>query len=218
MVKNYLKKNRPRIVGKMKTFNFNFKCKYCISYNSRRNEILNHLFDGNITNNILSFTTCIFCHKMYEYEKEYDDTNKLSNYYKRVEHRQIHCILKHFDNGYKKLTSLIDKKNYLKDIIDKSKTELKPLLKKFLNERGKINMIDEYRMFWLLDYNIYYLYDKWDFEGETYEYRNKYKEPIWVIMVAIFNIYFQKQVGLYRKYFDFKAIYDYLCDIFGEED
>ena len=160
---------------------------------------------------------------MHEYEKEYkenyDDTNKLipSNY-KRVEHRQIHCILNHFDNGYKKLTNLKDKKNYLKDIIDKSKTELKPLLKKFLNERGKINMIDEYLMFWLLDYNIYYLYDKWDFEGETYKYRNKYEEPICEIMIAIFFIYFQKQVGLYRKYFDFKAIYDYLNVIFGEED
>ena len=203
----------------MKTFNFNFKCKYCINYKSRRNEILNELFDDNITKNILSFTTCYHCHKMYEYEKEYDYTSKLVlPNYRRTEHRQVHCILNHFDNGYKKLTNLKDKKNYLKDIIDKSKTELKPLLKKFLNDTEKIKMIDEYRMFWLLDYNIYYLYGKWDFEGETYKYKNKYEEYICNIMVAILFLYFQKQVGLYKKYFDLKAIYNYLCDIFEEED
>ena len=138
--------------------------------------------------------------------------------YKRVEYRQIHCILNHFDNGYKKLTNLKDKKNYLKDIVDKSKTELKPLLKKFLNESRNIKMIDEYRMFWLLDYNIFYLYDKWDFEGETYKYGNKYEETICRIMVSILFLYFQKQVGLYRKYFDLEAIYEYLNDIFEEED
>ena len=207
----------------METFNFNFDCKYCISYKSRREIILNQLFDDNIANNILSYTTCNFCHKMHECEKEYDGTNddyrfKLYPQYKRAEHRQIHCILNHFDNGYKKLTNLKDKKNYLKDIVEKSKTELKPLLKKFLNESRNIKMIDEYRMFWLLDYNIFYLYDKWDFEGETYKYRNQYEEPIFQIMIAILFLYFQSQVGLYRKYFDLKAIYEYLCDIFEEED
>ena len=207
----------------METFNFNFECKYCISYKSRREIILNELFDGNITNNILSYTTCNFCHKMHECEKEYDGTHDdyrfiLYPNYKRVEHRQIHCILNHFDNGYKKLTNLKDKKNYLKDIVDKSKTELKPLLKKFLNESRNIKMIDEYRMFWLLDYNIFYLYDKWDFEGETYKYRSQYEETICRIMVSILFLYFQKQVGLYRKYFDLKAIYEYLNDIFEEED
>ena len=90
----------------METFNFNFKCNYCTSYKSRREVILNQLFDENITSNILSFTTCNFCHNMHEYEKEYkekyDDTNKLIlPNYRRVEHRQIHCILNHFDNGYR---------------------------------------------------------------------------------------------------------------------
>ena len=207
----------------METFNFNFECKYCISYKGRRQEILNELFDGNITDNILPYISCAFCNDMHKYEKEYDGTNddyrfKLYPQYKRVEHRQIHCILNHFDNGYKKLTNLKDKKNYLKDIVDKSKTELKPLLKKFLNENRNIKMIDEYRMFWLLDYNIYYLHDEWDFEGETLKYRNQYEEPMWEIMVAILFLYFQSQVVLYRKYFDLEAIYEYLCDIFEEED
>ena len=206
----------------METFNFNFECKYCISYKSRRKEILNELFDGNITDNILSYTTCNFCHKMHEYEKEYEEEygdHRLFVHpnYKRVEHRQIRCILNHFDNGYKKLTNLKDKKNYLKDIVDKSKTELKPLLKKFLDESRNIKMIDEYRMFWLLDYNIFYLYDKWDFEGETCKYRNQYEETICRIMIVILFLYFQKQVGLYRKYFDLEAIYEYLNDIFEED-
>ena len=57
-----------------------------------------------------------------EYKEKYDDTNKLIlPNYRRVEHRQIHCILNHFDNRYKKLTNSKDKKNYLKDIVDKSK-------------------------------------------------------------------------------------------------
>ena len=207
----------------METFNFNFKCKYCATYKGRREVILNQLFDGNITNNILSYTTCVFCHKMHEYEKEYDEKHgdyRLIVYpnYKKVEHRQIHCILKHFDNGYNKLTNLKDKKNYLKDIVDKSKSELKPLYKKFLNDTENIKMIDEYRMFWLLDYNIYYLYGKWDFEGETYKYRNQYEEHICDIMIDILFLYFQSQVGLYRKYFDLKAIYEYLCDIFEEAE
>ena len=202
----------------METFNFDFKCKYCISYKNRRQEILNEVFDGNTTNNILSFTTCVFCHNMNEYEKEYkekyDDTNKLIlPNYKRVEHRQIHCILHHFSTGYNKLTNLKDTKNYLKDMIDKSTTGLKPLLKKFVNEARNIKMIDDYRMFWLLDYYIYYLHDEWGFYGETYSYRNKQEEPIFVIMIAIFFICFQKQVGLYRKYFNFEGIYDDLCDI-----
>ena len=160
----------------METFNFNFKCNYCINYKSRREVILNQLFDENITSNILSYSTFYFCHQMYVREKEYKekchDTNKLIlPNYRRVEHRQIHCILNHFDSGYKKLTHLKDKKNYLKDIVDKSKSELKPLYTKFLNDTKNIKMIDEYRMFWLLDYNIYYLYDKWDFYGETCKYR-----------------------------------------------
>ena len=101
---------------------------------------------------------------MYEYEKEYDYENRLIlPNYKRVEHRQIHCILNHFDNEYKKLANLTDKKNCLKDMIDKSKTPLTPLLKKFVIETKNIKMTDEYRMFWLLDDNIYYLYEKWGF-------------------------------------------------------
>ena len=79
-------------------------------------------------------------------------------------------------------------------------------------------MIDDYRKFWLLDYNIYCIHDEWDFYGETYNYRNKFEEPIYRIMIAIFFICFQKQVGLYRNHFNFKGIYDYLCDIFEEED
>ena len=112
----------------MGTFNFSFKCKYCISYKSRREVILHQLFDENISSNILSYTSCYHCHKMYEYEKEYDYENRLIlPNYKRVEHRQIHCILNHFDNGYKKLTNLTDKKNCLKDMIDNSKSPLTPL-------------------------------------------------------------------------------------------
>ena len=109
----------------METFNFNFKCQYCVSYKDRRKVILNQLFDGNITSNILSYTTCYLCHKMHEYEKEYT-TKPLTS----KGHRQIHCILNHFDSGYTKLTNLKDKKNYLKYIIDKSYCRCKPLFKK----------------------------------------------------------------------------------------
>ena len=139
---------------------------------------------------------------MYEYEKEYDYANKLIlPNYRRTEHRQVHCILNHFDNGYKKLTSLKDKTKYLKDIIDKSKCDRKPLCKKFLNDTENIKMIDEYRMFWLLDYNIYYLSEKWDFEGETCKYRNKYEETSSNSMIEFFVHYLKNQVGLYKKVF-----------------
>ena len=167
----------------METFNFNFECKYCISYRNRRKEIFNEIFDGNITDNILPYISCAFCNDMHEYETEYkekyDDTTKqIIPNYRKIEHRQIHCILNHFDNGYKKLTNLKDKKNYLKNIVEQTNCVPRPLYKKFLNETENIKMIDEYRMFLLLDYKICYLWNKWDFFGETYEYRNKYEEQI----------------------------------------
>ena len=62
-------------------------------------------------------------------------------------------------------------------------------------------MIDKSRMFWLLDYNIYYLSEKWDFEGETCEYRNKYEETSSNIMIEFFFHYLKNQVGLYKKVF-----------------
>ena len=100
----------------MEAFNVNFRCKYCITYYKNiREETLNELFDGNITNKILSFITCYHCNKMYEYEKEYDYANRLIlPNYRRTEHRQVHCILNHFDNGYKKLTNSKDKTKCLK--------------------------------------------------------------------------------------------------------
>ena len=155
--KHTLKEIATYYIITWKHFNFNFKCNFCISYKNRREVALNELFDEDTTKNILSYTTCYHCHKMHEYEKEYDYENKLIlPNYQRVEHRQIHCILNRFDNGYKKLTNLKDKKNCLKDMTDKSKSPLAPLLKKFVNDPENIKMMDEYRMFWLLDYNIFF--------------------------------------------------------------
>ena len=197
----------------METFNFNFECNYCISYRGRRKDILNELFNKNIANNISSYVSCAFCNDMHEYEKEYA-TKTL----KTIEHKQIHCILTHFDNGYKKLTNLKYKKNYLKDIVEQTNCVPKPLYKKFLTETENINMIDEYRMFWLLDHNICYLFNKWDFYGVTCKYRNTYEEQISKIMISLLYHYCTRQVGLYRRYFNFDAIYEYLCDIFEEEE
>ena len=84
-------------------------------------------------------------------------------------------------------------------MIDKSECERKPLYKKFLDDTKNIKLIDEYRMFWLLDYNIYYLYDKWGFEGETCKYRNQYEENTSNIMVEFFFHYFKSQVGLLQN-------------------
>ena len=193
----------------METFNFNFECKHCISYKSRRKEILNELFDGNITDNILSYTTCAFCHKMHEYEKEYA-TKPL----KTIEHKQIHCILNHFDNGYKKLTNLNDKKNYLKDIIDKSYIRYKPLFKKFVNGTQYVRMIEKYKEFWLLDYEIKHLRVSYDFKNSDYRYRNQYELSISTIMLTIFYQYFKKQIGLYENYFNIGALWRYLSNIF----
>ena len=60
-------------------------------------------------------------------KKNYDDTNILLNN-KRVEHRQIHCILNHFDNGYKKLTNLKDKKNCLKNMVEQTNCVSKTII------------------------------------------------------------------------------------------
>ena len=149
---------------------------------------------------------------MHGYEKEYT-TKPLTS----KGHRQIHCILNHFDSGYTKLADLKDKKNCLKDIVDKSNHISRPLYKKFLNETKNTKMIDECKMFWLLDYNISYLNDKWDFRNEKYNYRNQHEDKIINLMILFFYNYFTKHVGLYRKYFNFGDVYDYLSDVFGEE-
>ena len=150
---------------------------------------------------------------MHEYEKEYA-TKPL----KTIEHKQIHCILSHFDNGYKKLTNLKDKKNYLKNIIDKSYYRYKALFKKFMNETQYVRMIEKYKEFWLLNYDVKHLRVSYDFKHSVYQYRNQYEQTISRIMLLIFYEYFQSQVGLYRNYFNFDALWRYLYNIFSEEE
>ena len=62
-------------------------------------------------------------------------------------------------------------------------------------------MIDEYRLFWLLDYIIYYLHDEWDFEGETCKYRNQYEDKISNIMISFFLSLLDKTSRSLQKLF-----------------
>ena len=110
---------------------------------------------------------------MHEYEKEYA-TKPL----KTIEHKQIHCILNHFDSGYKKLTNVRDKKKYLKDIIGKSNCKYKPLFSKFVNETQYVRMIEKYKEFWLLDYCVKHLRVSYDFKHSVSRYRNQYEQTI----------------------------------------
>ena len=100
---------------------------------------------------------------MHEYEKEYA-TKPL----KTIEHKQIHSILINFDNGYKKLTNLKDKKNYLKNSISKSNCRYKSVFSKFVNETQYVRMIEKYKEFWLLDYDVKHLRVSYDFKHSVY--------------------------------------------------
>ena len=75
-------------------------------------------------------------------------------------------------------------------------------------------MIEKYKEFWLLNYDVKHLRVSYDFEYSVYRYRNQYEQTISTILLVIFCLYFEKQVGLYRNYLNFDALWDIYIVLF----
>ena len=75
-------------------------------------------------------------------------------------------------------------------------------------------MIEKYKEFWLLNYDVKHLRVSYGFEYSVYRYRNQYEQTISTILLVIFCLYFEKQVGLYRNYLNFDALWDIYIVLF----
>ena len=192
----------------MGTFKFG-ECSICSQNNKLKTIVLNYKFDSNITNNIVSFLGCSLCLRMKGYEDIYNNEkfNKLSKIQK-----QIHCLFSFFDNDYKKLKNLRDKKKYLKELIDRSNCHIKPLVKKFLSNSVNIYSIDLYIKFFL-ENNIEEAFYFIDGHMEEITFRTRYSEPLGYVFRVFFVCYLDHLIGWCRKqYFNDIAISFYIMN------
>ena len=111
----------------------------CKGHRQRKAEALNDIFTEDITNKITSFLSCHKCVEMHECEIEYQKLRYKD--FTKTE-KQIHYLINVSSNQYNKLTTLKDKKAYLKQIVDKSESNMKPIIKKYINESHHIYTID----------------------------------------------------------------------------
>ena len=101
----------------------------CEGHRQRKAEALNDMFNEDITNKITSFLSCYKCVEMHGREREYKKLRYKD--YTKTE-KQIHYIVNTSHNHYKKLWTLKDKKAYLKNIVDKSESNMKTMMKNTL--------------------------------------------------------------------------------------
>ena len=128
----------------METFNFDVESCMCKGHRQRKAEALSCIFIEGITNKITSFLSCHQCMEMHECERDYQKLRYKD--YTKTE-KQINYILKTPHNHYKKLWTLKDKTAYLKSIVDKSESNMKPIMKKYINESHHIYTIDRILVF-----------------------------------------------------------------------
>ena len=186
----------------MGTFEFG-ECSICNQNNKTKTMVLNYKFDSNITNNIVSFLGCSLCLRMKGYEDIYNNEkfNKLSKIQK-----QIHCLFSFFDNDYKKLKNLRDKKKFLKEIIDRSNCQMKPLVKKFLSDSQNIRMIESYKWFFLDDsLKMFKILNGEELEWDIITFRT-ISEPLEYVFKIFLECYLEHLMGWFRKYFNDIAI------------
>ena len=201
------------------TFNFNFKCDKCECFQQRNLVALNKIFNENIINVITSFERCCKCEQMLELEHKYSK-EEYKNY--RTGKKQLHCILHHFDSNYTRLTNLKQKKQYFKDIINESthmqySNSCKKLMIKFINETRHIKIIEAYKAYWFLNYDVDVIKRFWYDEDEEFHHHgvrqySTYKN----LLRTILEIYFTNKTTCHcnQEYFDNKEICKYLKCVF----
>ena len=201
----------------MNTFNFDFECNMCKYVKKRSSIAINKIFDVYIVNIITSFDCCWKCKQMYELENKY---NKEEYESFSIGKKQLHCILHHFDFNYKELTNLKQKKQYFKGIINEYNeysNGCKKLMIKFINDTKHIQLIEAYKSYWFLNYDVDVIKRFWYDEDEEFHHQvvrqySTYKSLIRTILV----IYFTNKTTYHfnQPYFNIEEIYKYRKCVF----
>ena len=190
----------------METFNFKFECCMCQGHRQRKAEALNCMFIEDITNKITSFLSCHQCVEMHECERDYQKL-RYKNYTKTE--KQINYIINTLNNQYNKLRTLKDKKAYLKDVVDKSESNMKPLMKKYINESHHIYTIDRLLGFLAVGKIDIFARFNPDLDQIIYYYRRQ-EEIIVEILKELMIVYLKHGMRFRQKYFNFDDIIKYV--------
>ena len=176
----------------------------CQGHRQCKAEALNNIFNEDITNKITSFLSCHQCVEMHECERDYQKLRYKD--YTKTE-RQINYMIN--NNHYKKLWTLKDKKAYLKNIVDKSESNMKPIMKKYINESHHIYTID--RLFGFVAVGKIDIFIRFNFElyGTYYSYRRQ-NEFIMNILKELVLVYLKHGIRCRERYFNFKEIQGYV--------
>ena len=177
----------------------------CKGHRQRKAEALNDIFTDDITNNITSFLSCHQCVEMHECERDYQKLRYKD--YTKTE-KQINYIINTSHNHYMRLWTLKDKKAYLKNIVDKSESNMKQIMKKYINESHHIYAID--RLLGFLAVGNIDLFQRFNsvFRDVFYCSRRQEELIIDVIEELIF-VYLKHGIRCRERYFNFDEIVKY---------
>ena len=180
----------------------------CKGHRQRKAEALDCIFTEDITNKITSFLSCHQCVEMHECEREYQKLRYKD--YTKTE-KQIHYIIKTAHNHYMKLWTLKDKKAYLKSIVDKSESNFKPIMKKYINESHHIYTID--RLLGLLAFGNLDVFCRFnpDLDQIIYYYRRQ-EELVIEILKEFVLVYLKQGIRFRERYFNFDDIKRYVIN------
>ena len=197
----------------METFNFKFECCMCKGHRQRKAEALDCIFTEDITNNITSFLPCHQCVEMHECERDYQKLRYKD--YTKTE-KQINHIINTSHKHYMKLWTLKDKKAYLKNIVDKSESNMKLIMKKYINESHHIYTID--RLLVILAVGNISVFGRFNYDlHETYYNYRRQEELIGNILKELVLVYLKHGIRCRERYFNFDEIQKYVIDGFCRE-
>ena len=183
----------------------------CKGHRQRKAEALDCIFTEDITNKITSFLSCHKCVEMHECERDYQKLTYKD--YTKTE-KQINYIF--HNNHYRKLQTLKDKRAYLKSIVDKSESNMKPIMKKYINESHHIYTID--RLLVILAVGNLDVFVRFNYElHETYYNYRRQEELIKNILKELVLVYLKNGIRCREKYFNFDEIQKYVIDEFYKE-
>ena len=186
----------------------------CKGHRQRKAEAFNDIFSEDITNKITSFLSCHKCVEMHECERDYQKLRYKD--YTKTE-RQINYIINTSHKHYMKLWTLKDKKAYLKNIVDKSESNMKQIMKKYINESHHIYTIDRLLGFVAVGNIDVFGRFNYDLQDIYYNYRRQ-EELIMNILKELVLVYLEHGIRCRENYFDFNKIQGYVIDEFYSID
>ena len=178
----------------------------CRGHRERKAEVMLEVFDGFVANNIASYLCCHKCREMHECDKHYQQEEY--NNFNKTE-KQIHSIIAPFNQKYNAQKTLKNKKAYLKKLIDKTDTGIKPMLKKFVNDSVCLRTFED------LLHSLYHkklvkfseIYG--DLHNLIYTYRRQEDYMLDVLKELTLSL-FEYLISFNKNYYDFAEIQGYV--------